>query len=76
MNIESTRPKTRSFTRTPVVINQYPENQYDFSRKKVVPTERPYKSVLNEKKNKDNSKQSNPLMIRNANYIRNSYVLR
>ena len=51
MNVESTIPKTKSFTRPPVVINQHPENQ------------RLYKDTLNETKSKDNSKQSNKIVV-------------
>ena len=64
MNIASIRRKTKSFTRPPVVINQHSKNQpHDFLRKRVVPGERLYKDALNETKSKDNSKQSNKIII-------------
>ena len=63
MNIESTRSKTKSFTRPFVVIDQHPENQHDFSRKKALPGERLYEDAPNETESKDNSKQSNKLII-------------
>ena len=63
MNIESTRSKTKSFTRPFVVIDQHPENQHDFSRKKALPGERPYENAPDETESKDNSNQSNKLII-------------
>ena len=51
MNIEPT-----SFTRTFVIINQHPENQHDFMRKRVGPEERLYNDTLNETKSKRNRK--------------------
>ena len=63
MNIESTTSKEKSFTRPSFVINQHPENQHDFSRKRVLPGERLYKDALNETKSKDNRKQSNEIII-------------
>ena len=63
MNIESARSKTKSFTRPFVVIDQHPENQHDFSRKKALPGERLYEDAPNETESKDNSKQSNKLII-------------
>ena len=63
MNIESTRSKKKSFTRPSVVINQHPENQHYFSRKRVVLGERRYKDALNETKNEDNRKQPNKIII-------------
>ena len=63
MKIAWTRRKTKSVTRPPVVINQHPKNQNDFSRKRLVPGERLYKDALNETKSKDNSKQSNKIII-------------
>ena len=60
---ESTRSKTKSFTRPFVVIDQHPENQHDFSRKKALPGERLYEDAPNETESKDNSKQSNKLII-------------
>ena len=65
MNIESTRSKTKSFTRPFVVIDQHPENQHDFSRKKALPGERPYENAPDETESKDNSNQSNKLIIWN-----------
>ena len=61
MNIESTRSMEKSFIRPSVVINQHPESQHNFSRKRVVPGERLYEDALNETKSKDNRKQSNKL---------------
>ena len=51
MNIEPT-----SFTRPFAIINQHPENQHDFLRKRVGPGERLYNDTLNETKSKRNRK--------------------
>ena len=75
MNIESARPKTKSFTRPPVVINQHPKNRHDFSRKAVLPWERIYKDALNETKGKYNSKQSSEIVVFNDNILSRGIVV-